>query len=45
MSRNLDTLSLESSDPDSPLLGSSSQNDDEEIDVVGDDNESVSTQS
>lgn len=43
--RDPDTLSLESSDPNSTLLGCSRQNDDEEIDVVGDDNESVSTQS
>lgn len=44
--RDPNTLSLESSDPDSMLLGSSSHNDkDGEVDVVGDDNESVSTES
>lgn len=46
MLREPNTLSLESSDPDSMLLGSSSHNDkDGEVDVVGDDNESVSTES
>lgn len=43
--RDPDTLSLQSSDFDSMLLGSSSHHDkDEEVHVVGDDDESVSTE-
>lgn len=40
-----DTISLESSDPKSILLGCSCHDDNEEVDVVGDDDDNVSTES